>query len=1122
MKKRMFVLFVPFSLALTVMIAWTSGLTAHLSKVCSLQRKLLLCFCILTLHLCSHSNQMAAHINIALSALDRLNNNNLINTLNIKMNNNTASNSLNIYIIGSGGPDFFAVPSVVSKYFPGVDYPDGHLPETEPTTLLANLLREGQKQLYERNDPTALSFALGQLAHYRADIAYHSLINRYGGYYAVDTTAHKRFELYESTFIFWHILDGNSDLPVGQLEGTRSLYYMKGDYVDHFEQYFFPQIIGAYYKTYKKSNWEPTFDFLTRYYAKFKTGSYGTTWFSLGFDTVRWASIWESLNSIGEEYTKTYYGIPRASLLELAFCGKLPDIVDYTLLSKPLEISSAKLEYNTGDMDTYGIMDVDDFSINDFRLYQSFRDRWCELKNNVVGSIVFDMTNISLAMDNNPSKEPFSLNQWINLIVTGNKDTNYRIVKDISLDGTDPQQMEDPFPLEKGSSKLDNISWIYIRVSKKEQPSIQPVFGTQLNDEWKRYVWPPFPDEPEIWYGKGCHTGMTLDGLETIGDEYIADLKPGTELHVEMALANWNGRYYGELSSPYALTINPIPVPPHNLRAFVLLPSPYDPQVSVDLRWDHALSGGRYPTVTGYNVYRKTPEDLESPGDKIGSTSAAETTFIDTEIDAGREYTYYIRSVTKWGVESVKSNLATVVIPDPPLVGITANPPMIFSGGSSTLTWGSTNATEVVASNFRATDVNGTTIVSPTETTTYTITVGGPGGEATASVTVFVSDMQQLDHLGILPSSLILKVGEASTVTVTAYDIYNNEFIDPTLQYIWSSGDPTIATVDGNGSEATVTGIAEGQTTVTVTEVNSGLTCSMVVTIQPFLNGGLIYGFVTDPFGILLSDVHVITSDGINNYETTTDIWGYYELYNVPAGWRVVTFYKQGCSTNNQIAVTEGGMVRLDAVLDFSSGGVSGPPIIQLNQPIVDEENLIATISGTITEIDNYQAVLIANTMESLFAIHPDGTFLLHVPLKEGRNTILIRATNGFGSTTSEPIIIDIDGSFSLVGIWNMSGLNNPEPPMATLTFRPDGTCLEVNPYGSYAYTYIFDGSRVVFSLGAVYVVTVVYSNHIILSEINGYRHYAGTRISTNPGLVSEVQQKQQSFEKHAIAIPNK
>lgn len=72
-------------------------------------------------------------------------------------------------------------------------------------------------------------------------------------------------------------------------------------------------------------------------------------------------------------------------------------------------------------------------------------------------------------------------------------------------------------------------------------------------------------------------------------------------------------------------------------------------------------------------------------------------------------------------------------------VQIGATPLTITNGQSTTLAWQSIDASSVVSSNFGASTVNGTKVVSPGSTTTYTITVQSSfGGTATSSVTVNV------------------------------------------------------------------------------------------------------------------------------------------------------------------------------------------------------------------------------------------------------------------------------------------------------------------------------------------------------------------------------------------------
>ena len=98
------------------------------------------------------------------------------------------------------------------------------------------------------------------------------------------------------------------------------------------------------------------------------------------------------------------------------------------------------------------------------------------------------------------------------------------------------------------------------------------------------------------------------------------------------------------------------------------------------------------------------------------------------------------------GKEKSASVTVTVTESSAPTVTLTASPLEIEEGNSATLSWSSTDADTVVSSNFGAKKVTGSVNVSPLETTTYTITVEGPGGQATAEGTVtVVEDLPEAD-----------------------------------------------------------------------------------------------------------------------------------------------------------------------------------------------------------------------------------------------------------------------------------------------------------------------------------------------------------------------------------------
>jgi peptidoglycan-associated lipoprotein len=75
-----------------------------------------------------------------------------------------------------------------------------------------------------------------------------------------------------------------------------------------------------------------------------------------------------------------------------------------------------------------------------------------------------------------------------------------------------------------------------------------------------------------------------------------------------------------------------------------------------------------------------------------------------------------------------------------PTVSLQASPTSVSKGDSSTLSWTSTDATQLTISpDVGAVTAQGSTKVTPSDSTTYTITASGPGGSADSSVRVTVA-----------------------------------------------------------------------------------------------------------------------------------------------------------------------------------------------------------------------------------------------------------------------------------------------------------------------------------------------------------------------------------------------
>src|SRR5271166_3825506 len=90
--------------------------------------------------------------------------------------------------------------------------------------------------------------------------------------------------------------------------------------------------------------------------------------------------------------------------------------------------------------------------------------------------------------------------------------------------------------------------------------------------------------------------------------------------------------------------------------------------------------------------------------------------------------------LTGWATQS---GLAAVS-PTAPTLTFSAYPPNVAPGASSTLSWTSTNATSCSGTGFSPSRASGSLLVSPTVSTTYSITCKGSGGSTVQSAAVIV------------------------------------------------------------------------------------------------------------------------------------------------------------------------------------------------------------------------------------------------------------------------------------------------------------------------------------------------------------------------------------------------
>jgi hypothetical protein len=179
----------------------------------------------------------------------------------------------------------------------------------------------------------------------------------------------------------------------------------------------------------------------------------------------------------------------------------------------------------------------------------------------------------------------------------------------------------------------------------------------------------------------------------------------------------------------------------------------------------------------------------------------------------------------------------------PPKVDINADPSSINVGGSSTLNWSSTNAYScTIEPDIGEVDVNGSYVVSPSVTTTYTITATGPGGSAIDSIEVLCGE-SQLDVTIDRPTNGQTIVGVETIVQGTFYSQASE--VGVTV-----NGFP--AEVSGNTFFANHVKLPEGTATIEVVATDaSGNTATKSLSVSVDSNAPRIELSVTPESGLV-------------------------------------------------------------------------------------------------------------------------------------------------------------------------------------------------------------------------------------------------------------------------------
>jgi hypothetical protein len=305
------------------------------------------------------------------------------------------------------------------------------------------------------------------------------------------------------------------------------------------------------------------------------------------------------------------------------------------------------------------------------------------------------------------------------------------------------------------------------------------------------------------------------------------------------------------------------------------------PTVSISAN-SQTIQAGQPATL----AWSSTNADTATIDQGIGNVSANGS----LSVSPTQTTTYTITATGHGG--TVTSSTSVTVTNPAPTATISANPQSIQAGQSATLTWNSTNAnTAVIDNGIGSVAASGSMTVSPAADTTYTITVTGPGGTASASVLVSVIWLQPTVSLSANPASIA--PGQSTTLTWTS-TYAQSATIDQGIGSVALSGSMSITPSQNTTYTITVTGpagTATASATVNVTTISLQITSPLdgsyvnapFVMVQGTVansaakeTGVTVNGVIAQVYGNQFVANHVPLADGQGTITASaTDVAGY-------------------------------------------------------------------------------------------------------------------------------------------------------------------------------------------------------------------------------------------------------
>ncbi|HEX5445920.1 MAG TPA: hypothetical protein VFW87_18980, partial [Pirellulales bacterium] len=337
------------------------------------------------------------------------------------------------------------------------------------------------------------------------------------------------------------------------------------------------------------------------------------------------------------------------------------------------------------------------------------------------------------------------------------------------------------------------------------------------------------------------------------------------------------------------------------------------------------------------------------------------------------------------------------------IVFFAANPNQISSGQSSTLTWNVTGATSVTISGIGTVAANGSAPVSPTQTTTYTLTASNGGTSQTATAVIAVNQVaSKLQYCYATPTNIM--AGESATLNWATTNATSVN-IQPGIGAVANSGNVAVSPTQTTTYVVTATG-ANG---------SAPDSCDITVSVTA---GQLprVLQFSAAPATIDNGQSSTLQWSVENADTVTITTLGNFSLNGTQSVSPTATTTYTLTATNKAGTVTSTATVTVHNTAPPPGTGGTGPMIQIAGGPTISSIYHIVELDASATTSPSGNLPLTyewtqASGAPSAIEHSTSAIAIIDLPLQLGEYTFNLRVTDSKGNSSTQLVTVELVGA---------------------------------------------------------------------------------------------------------------